>query len=56
MARLFSPANQPYTGRGIAPDSVTPDGEPTFARANEWLREQIKPAAMTMASATMPPQ
>jgi carboxyl-terminal processing protease len=52
VAKLYSPGNLPYTGRGITPDP-TPAGDPLQA-ALEKLPEIIKSVAVPMPPASMP--
>lgn len=44
VAKLFSPTNQPYTGRGVTPDVVSAErGEGLVAEARKLLLELLRP-------------
>ena len=47
MAKLFSPTNQPYTGRGVTPDVPSAEkGEGLIAEARKLLLELLRPGGM----------
>lgn len=46
VARLLSPARQPYTGRGVTPDVEVPGGTDPFDAARGLLRSVLNPMPM----------
>jgi carboxyl-terminal processing protease len=55
VARLFSPTNQPYTGRGVEPHDLVQPGTDPVAEARRQLQAILRPAGINMLSGDMPP-
>jgi carboxyl-terminal processing protease len=52
VARLFSPSNQAYNGRGVVPQvSLDVEGEAALRKARELLLGLVAPTPMAVASA-----